>query len=282
MNLVKTANLSKFKKAIGNSNHFLITILIGLNAVTNNEATKSQEFNTLWNPKDLKSTTSRSREFSIKASLAWVIDNLEMYFNLCNKKPKIFQDEVFIKNYDKCGRSIYEKFILASSLLIDSDVQIAFVDLSICWRNKLVHSDADNNIISNNREVLILNKELIRNKYSGLDIIRTLKSFDANKPPTFKEAASLVRSLIDFVYLVDHELILKLDKEKYINDLLHHYFKDNSITKFFNSDKEKMLSKIKNIFKQYGLIVDQNKDQIGYIEEILEKIYINEKELSKK
>ena len=85
--------LKEFKSLAGQSNHFLITILIGLDAVENGDAEKSDDFKTSWNPKNVTSSARRSRMFSINATLAWLIDAFDSYVIIGNRSPKIIQDE---------------------------------------------------------------------------------------------------------------------------------------------------------------------------------------------
>ncbi|UUI39979.1 hypothetical protein [Oceanobacillus oncorhynchi] len=62
--------LRYFKKLIGQNNHFLITILIGLDGVEKEKVELSEEFSTSWNPKNKRNSVIRSRHFAIKATLS--------------------------------------------------------------------------------------------------------------------------------------------------------------------------------------------------------------------
>ena len=80
----------KFKTEMGQANHFLITIMIGLDAVEDG-AQKRESFNANWNPKDVTASVVRSKHYAIKSSLAWAVDNLDMYLRLCNREPRLLQ-----------------------------------------------------------------------------------------------------------------------------------------------------------------------------------------------
>src|SRR5437773_6835144 len=56
-----------FKQLAGNTNHLLITMLVGLDAVRDGTAQLSEEFATSWNPRDPVRSADRSRELAIKA-----------------------------------------------------------------------------------------------------------------------------------------------------------------------------------------------------------------------
>jgi hypothetical protein len=79
LSLTVTAARSQFKKLLGQNNHYLITILIGLNGVEAGTALLPDDFATSWNPRDVRRSVQRSREFAIKALLAWASDSLDAY-----------------------------------------------------------------------------------------------------------------------------------------------------------------------------------------------------------
>ena len=88
MKINKSCALKKFKNEIGQANHFLITILIELNGVKSGKVVKNDEFDVALNPRDIIASANRSRIYTIKASLAWAVDCLDMYLRLCNRKPR--------------------------------------------------------------------------------------------------------------------------------------------------------------------------------------------------
>ena len=69
MKLSKSKNLKIFKNEIGQANHFLITILVGLDGVHDNKINIKEEFSTSWNPKNRIDSANRSREFAKKSAL---------------------------------------------------------------------------------------------------------------------------------------------------------------------------------------------------------------------
>ena len=69
----------RFKDSMGQANHFLITALIGLEYINNNEVSCPESFSTSWNPKNKKSSVERTRLYILKSSLSWAIDCLDTY-----------------------------------------------------------------------------------------------------------------------------------------------------------------------------------------------------------
>lgn len=147
MKIEKSKNLKVFKKEIGQANHFLITILVGLDGIKNGNIDLNEEFRTSWNPKDRVVSTERSRAFAKKSTLAWIVDNIDMYFSMGNEEPKIMRDEL-ITIMDKNSRSVYRKFTSIIEYYNINYIDSAFVDLIICWRNRLMHYKADNESVN--------------------------------------------------------------------------------------------------------------------------------------
>lgn len=249
----------KFKNSIGQANHFLITILIGLDALEDNpEICARSDFKTTWNPADRNKSISRSRDYVKNASLTWIIDSLDSYLQSCNTKPKIIQSEDLKKELDTSGHSVYKKYNTIVKYVEIDGVLSAFVDLGICWRNNRVHSNAENKMLQESRDTLLENALMIKNNYCNLDVQRTLKSFDENKSPTFKEVTSITKAIICFVEQIDRELIKKLSEKEYINEVFDFYInkqidKKSFVSTLKNLETNRRESKMKNIMGQYGI-----------------------------
>ena len=227
MKINKSYALKKFKKEIGQANHFLITILIGLDGVKSGKVVKNDEFDAAWNPRDIIASASRSRIYTIKASLAWVVDCLDMYLRLCNRKPRLLSEELSNK-FNGTGHRVYEKYKLVSDEYEVSDIDKAVVDLMICWRNRMTHFDAGNDISNESRNILIVSiNEDETIKKIHLDSNKMINSFDQNECPTFKEMAFMISRTISFVESIDKILIDRVNVLTVLKDVLCNEFKNN-------------------------------------------------------
>lgn len=136
----KYGAFGRFKKDIGSNNHFLITTLVGLDKIDQSDVGKEKP--APWNPQDVKASVERSREFVIKAGLAWAIscldvflkdffssffDNKDEFYQLpnssvvvCYEKANVspvIKKEKLEKSYNEVYRSVYFKFTVISHLL---------------------------------------------------------------------------------------------------------------------------------------------------------------------
>lgn len=270
--LGKSRALIKFKNLIGQNNHFLITILIGLDGVAKREVTLGEDFSTSWNPEDIDSSVTRSRHFAIKATLSWIVDSIDAYLTMSNRTPKLIQDPQFSESMDKAGQRVSMKLDAFRANVKCLDVEYALVKLAVTWRNRLVHNFADNELSEDARTILSnpSYEDYIKEKYRGLNIKAVLQSFDASSKnvPKFKEITALVSASINFITDIDEKLVGIVDQNIYADEIIRHYImvdansgipsnkKDRlkKVESIWTKNQEIKIKKLKNIFAQYGCI----------------------------
>jgi hypothetical protein len=224
-----TGHLNHFKQLIGQTNHYLITILIGLEGVRTGKVTKGETFNVTWNPQSIEESAKRSRRFARNSALSWTIDALDSYLGFLKKSPFKFP-EPFQREFQN-DRSVYKNFKRITELInYPVDLPLAIVHLGIQWRNNLVHYHAEN-VLEQEYTTYIRNidNKDIQERFRGLDAKLMLENFNAGKNPTFKEVAAIIQST--------HYLVLEFDKQ-----LREYVDIDIMVSKIL--EKEKELNKI--------------------------------------
>lgn len=253
---MNSKNLKLFKREIGQANHYLITILVGLDGVKTGSTEKNEEFSTSWNPKDKTASVNRSREFTIKSSLSWAVDNLDMYYRKSYEDPKLVTNPDLQSSLDKNNQSVYLAFKSFGEFYDFDQINASIVDLMICWRNRLIHYKAEN---KPSNEVISLLKESqteIIKRHNGMDILLTLERFDNKQAPTFKETASMIKALIEYVYQLDKYLMDGIDLLNYSDRIIINYIRDNvekRLQNIYNNDYESRMKVIWNVLSEYGL-----------------------------
>ena len=160
----RTIARKEFKEQFGQSNHFLITSLIGLNIIEKSEEIiKPEEFSTSWNPKDKNNSARRSRSFLLGSFLSYAVDGVDMYLSLLNKKPKVIEDPEFSLLFDSAGQSVYKKVVGIESYFKIDKTLTCLVFLMITWRNNIVHAMADNKLEPSQEKHLLRHQQDIRN-----------------------------------------------------------------------------------------------------------------------
>lgn len=264
-------NIKVFKKEIGQANHFLITILIGLNGVKSGCINKNIEFSTSWNPKNKISSANRSRDFAKKSALTWVVDNLDMYFRMSYEEPKLVSKLDLQSSLDKNNQSVYNAFKSFNTYYTLDEINTSIVDLMICWRNRLVHYKSDNKPDKEVIKILKDNQEIIKSRHNGMDINIALNRFENRQAPSFKEITSMIKALIEYVYSLDKELIANLDMVLYCDKVIIKYLRENKdkrLQNIYKNDIESRIRVICNILKDYGIY----NNEIREIDDLVIKI----------
>lgn len=269
-----------FKNSMGQANHFLITTLIGLDAVEDG-AKKRDDFPAKWEPRDVSSSVSRSKLYIMNAAMAWTVDNLDMYLRLCNTKPALYGMEEG-QEIGGTGHSVYQKFKTVSDRHSEAfpEGMIAYIDLLICWRNRLIHFDADNKLIpSSARYFDEVKKNSINDicveKYH-LDVAQMLERFENKNSPSFKEIATLISMTIHFVEKLDETLLKEVQQRSYLEDLLYVMLKEDkkhhpSVLNPRNTTPEKRKKKLKQLFATKGVTEEfYNDDGELFLEEVVQ------------
>jgi hypothetical protein len=255
MHILHSNPLNRFKLEIGQSNHMLITAMIGLDLISASSSKSNNNLNVAWNPRDQYQSAERSKEYVRKSSLAWLVDCVDMYFRLINRLPRLLQNQELQDKFNDTNdsRSINARVKSLLEHYSINTIDSALFDLLICWRNRLVHFDAYNNILPSNKALLLTNKVEISSVHSGMDIERSLDSFEKKLVPTLKEVTTFVKSTIELLYIIDETLIANLDLIEYSDQVLIDYFSESTtkrIDNIFSKDEVRKHKAIRQILLQ--------------------------------
>jgi hypothetical protein len=215
-----SGHLNHFKNLIGQTNHYLITILVGLEGVRTGKVTKDSTFNVTWNPKSVEESAVRSRRFARNSALSWAIDSLDAYMGFLRKKPFEFTDQQLIKVFSE--RSIYKSLKEVTRFCnYQTDLPLSIIHLGIQWRNNLVHYHADNELEPEFRKYLLeYDQEKVAERFRGLDGNLMVNNFDEKNSPTLKEVAAIIQCIHYTVLELDKILIQNVNLEEYIKQLI--------------------------------------------------------------
>ncbi len=228
--VTETVARRRFKDLLGQANHFLITILIGLNGIEKGLVVRDDDFHAAWNPKDVISSARRSRVFALDLGLVRSVDALDAYMTWCNRKPTAIHEDSFRSAMDSVGRSVWKKLEVFSSNLPGTDPWLlALVRSAVAWRNQRVHSLDEDKIIPDDRQTLVFNEDRIANQFRGLRVQEFLKNFDAHKGPAFKETAGFIDAMHKIIQHFDGELIRRLDPVTLLKQQLRDELSSNEV-----------------------------------------------------
>lgn len=250
-----------FKKRFGQANHFLITTLIGLDAIETGEIKgKPSSFSTSWNPKDKSRSAQRTRIFTLQSFLGWAVESLEMYLTELNRKPKELESEVFNSLYSNAGQKIYKKAIKIGDETKIDPVLVALMEVLITWRNYTFHYDIDNQIRPESLKILQDEKVRIMGEYCGLDIDILKETWEKGRDFSFKETASLINATHRYVQAIDSYVLENLDIERYVKESIEIHLKESkkSLQKYKSLQSDKKLRYLKSLIMEHvGLEADE-------------------------
>ena len=249
----------QFKDLAGQANHFMLTILVGLDAVKDGSVTIDPEFSAAWNPRDHVASASRSRQFALKASLAWVIDALDAYCRTARRRPTIIATDLVRQEID-AAHSLGERLrILGRATAQEDSINQHLIQLAIVWRNRLVHTVGENELRDSTRDGLAWLREIAAKEFQGFSVDLAISHATTARPsaPTFKEVASMIRAAHRFVQEADSQLLAALDTRRYFYDALRDYVAhdvERRVQNVWGKDRVRRESTIRKIASIYGLV----------------------------
>lgn len=214
--LKRTLARAAFKDLLGQANHFLITILIGLNGVRSGQVGQDPEFHAAWNPRDVKASVDRSRVFALDLALVRAVDALDTFMMMSRRSPSTLGDAAFESQMDGTGRSVLKRLNVFLEHITVPAEHASLMRLAIAWRNKKVHSLSDDELEIEDEKQLLCSSTSLAEEFRGLVVRDVIGRFKTAESPLFKDAASIISLAHKVVEKFDNHLLGTLDIESYI------------------------------------------------------------------
>lgn len=216
----RSRSRSAFKDLLGNANHLIITALVGLDAVERGIVTEvPEDLRAAWSPKNAEVSAKRSRRLLLDMALIRAIDAVDVYLREAVRKPALIQSSEFRRDLDSAGLSIFKKLQAVERHLPDIDkLPLAIVFLMVAWRNRSAHSESDLDAPKHHLDVLLDKAVELSDRFRGLDAEMLLGGYEAVRPATFKEVASLINAAHHLVAELDTRLLKGIDIERFLKD----------------------------------------------------------------
>lgn len=211
-----------FKSLLGNANHRIITILVGLDAIERGEVNKVPKgLGATWSPKNFVASARLSRRMVLDLVLVRSVDALDVYFRHINRKPCLVQSPEIQSLLSENDRSVFKKFEVIEKKFPDlSEVYVSLVALMITWRNRSVHSEDDKNLKGRYRQCIEDNLLTIEREFRSLDGNILLGHFDKFEYPKLKEVTSLINATHHYVAALEKILFKTLSPDMFLKELV--------------------------------------------------------------
>lgn len=262
LTLNQTRPRATFKENAGQNNHFLITILVGLDAVGAGCAARNPGFSTTWEPRDLGASAARSRDFAIKTSLSWIVDLLNVYRKEVASIAGCSVGDKLQKLDDLDGAEA-KLMGLVQAVGLPQSPEVLLSRLAINWRNRTVHSSSAGRRLNRSlaSRLLACRSELLE-QHSGLDVQLTIERYDNGQAPTFKDVATMISGVQRTVRDIDVALITSVDLESFADDVIRRYLSDskdsNVVPKLWPGSPEKTAQRLTTLLRQHGMAVSED------------------------
>lgn len=209
-----------FKNLLGNANHLIVTALVGLDAVERGVVREvPDDLHVAWSPNDPVISAKRSRRLILEMALIRAIDAVDVYLLEALRKPALIQSVNSRRDLDSAGLKIFQKLQTVEHHCPTLDnLPLAMISLMVAWRNRSAHSEADIDVPQHHLDVIQARAEELAQRFRGLNADMFLSGYDAVRPATFKDVASLINAAHHLVVELDAQLLATLDVERFLKD----------------------------------------------------------------
>jgi hypothetical protein len=231
-----------FKRLIGQSNHFLITLLVGLDAVKQGLASPPPELHAPWNPRDVGRSAARSEDFALSAGLAWAVSALEGYVAAVRRTTLVSAELARKINEADESDGLRGRCAALGMFSGGPRPETALTALAVFWRNTVVHLGLrPRRFPPDLARTLREHMTEIASDYDGLDAEQAMMRADQARPPRWKETASLITAIHRFVQTVVAALLAAAD---------HDIFAESLLTAYLFECEEKVASRFDNVWSK--------------------------------
>jgi hypothetical protein len=272
----------RFKQHFGQANHHMITSLIGLHQLNESDIVNApEELHTTWSPLSKVASIARARIFILQSFLGWAVDSIDMYVSLLNRKPNYIRDEGLRNQLCGAGLSVYKKVFAIGEFYQVQHQTLALIDVLITWRNNVFHELGDNTLKESSKEFLRNSEASFQALYCNLSPRDLPEKAEKGAPLTFKETASLISAVHNFVKEVDEKVISKINfidfcKEQIDAEINGSNRNDDFTTKYYNLQGIERFRFIKNWLQNKCGISELPNEQLDALATI-ERVYFEKK-----
>lgn len=251
-----------FKSKAGQNNHFLITVLVGLDGVLDEKIDISPDFSTSWTPKDRVSSYHRSRQYVLESALVWITELVDGYRSAAMRLDGLLPASEItridtLKNAGGAGK-LHEFAKVLGMKQTESEL---IIRAAYSWRNQVVHStNASGRLSAELRARLVERADQIRAKYRGLEIEQYISNVEGTSVPTFKETASTIAAAQEIVELIDASVAKRVDLEAYAESLIANHMRKrfenghrSVFVEYWPRDAAKTTARLRQLLLQSGL-----------------------------
>lgn len=217
-----TPERARFKRTFGQANHFLLTLIVGLEAVKAGNA--GPTLPAAWNPINPVRSAQRSEGFAIQGTLVFLVTALDRYLGDVARLARSSSVRLAAaidaaKENDKGLRGEIQAFADFAGGL--RTVELALVESAVQWRNRIIHPSSKARFNNDLCDRLLEHAQELKDDYRHLDPEQMIARFESHvESPSFKEITGMITATHRFVRVVDSAVLATLDYESFIQSTI--------------------------------------------------------------
>ncbi|MBF4563968.1 hypothetical protein [Plantibacter sp. VKM Ac-2876] len=278
--LSRSRAASDFKKLAGQNNHFLVTILVGLDEVRSGRAERKPEFSTTWDPKDVVQSADRSRMYATRTALLWIVEAFEGYAASIRKTAGVFSEpeQALIRGESGDGKS--RRLVRLNEVLGEPDsAELALVRAAMDWRNRIAHFATTGNLDGEVKGQLRKFADEISGAYRHLEVDRLIQSISNGAAPSFKEVASIIEATHKLVRRLDEAVGPRMNSVQFAEQAIRDYVEALSVDRWkqvtqsiWQGNEQRSVSKLASILRQVGFVQVESDDVESPVDEYIKSL----------
>jgi len=258
---MKSIELKKIHKEVGQSIHAMNTIAVSLSLMPEN-ITIPKSLRISWTPKNVNFSKVISRSYAERSAIVYAIESFFEYLSNISKNDFWNNTQINFEGNERKADKVYNFLAQIPEL---EDYQLILAELACHWRNKIVHLNSNSDLSNKKKGILKKKKEFIYNNVHHFDVDLALVNF-AKNTITLKDASTLITVVLKCAETVDKFFIDEVHKIN-SSELLAKFLLNSHFKRIYNQ------TDIKRKKKQLEMWISTNYPYMNAIkiQEIIDK-----------
>ncbi|HLZ77137.1 hypothetical protein [Phenylobacterium sp.] len=218
-----TPALLTFRRAAGNANRHLNTLLVGLETLKPATPIKPPDLVVSWSKPAVPTEWMETRNFALGATMVAVVDGLDRYMKIASQVPGLTDralDDALNGRQPGAGRprpNIFERLEALCDFYrgVVRSEHLAGMRLLISWRNQFVHGQDKKPLGLAERRALANSAAFFQAQHGGVSIVDTLDRYVQREPPTLTDLSTLISAAQRLTKALDEHLLQLQEGEVY-------------------------------------------------------------------
>lgn len=212
----QTPALLAFRRAAGNANRHLNTLLVGLETLKAVAPIKPNDLVVSWSKPTVAAEWDETRNFALGATMVAVVDGLDRYMRVASQISNLTDaslDDVLNGRQPAKGQprpNIFERLEAVCGFYpgVVRPEHLAAMRLLVSWRNQFVHGQDKKPLGLAERRALTNAAAFFQNEHGGISIVDMVDRYVRKEPPTLSDLSTLISAAQRLAKGLDEHLLV--------------------------------------------------------------------------